>query len=128
MKTKDKNFPIQFQKPDNGPYPSHIPWSVAELAYPVYVNEYAGGGQSLERVAERGGFGPNEMDLFLPDWRERCSEISSLRAELIISRNRALDEAIDIVQEARSGESDGDFRSIIHRIEMLKTTPEGNNG
>lgn len=37
---------------------------------------------SLERMAERGGFGPSEMDMFLPGWRDEVSEITSLRAEV----------------------------------------------
>lgn len=47
-----------------------IPWALAEEAYVVYCKRYGGSGQSLERVAERGGFGPGEMDLFRPGWRD----------------------------------------------------------
>lgn len=82
----DRTFPIQRHYPTQGgnkplprPYPTQIPWSVAELAYSVYRNRY-GDSQSLERLAQRGGFGPFEMDDFLPDWRER-SEIATLRGE-----------------------------------------------
>ncbi len=52
------------------PYPRFITWATAELAYSVYIR-HGGSGQSLEMVAERGGFGATEMDKFLPDWRER---------------------------------------------------------
>jgi hypothetical protein len=72
-----KMFPIQPQRGAQ-PHPLLIPWSVAELAYSVYAAQY-GRRQSLERLAERGGFGPLEMDEFLPDWREQCSEIVKLR-------------------------------------------------
>jgi hypothetical protein len=72
----DKLFPIQSQRGAK-PHPLRIPWSVAELAYSVYSGLY-GRDQSLERLAERGGFGPGEMDEFLPDWRERCDEIVAL--------------------------------------------------
>ncbi len=54
------------------PHPMKVPWSVAELAYSVYMRR-GGGDQSLERLAERGGFGAVEMDMFLPDWRERVA-------------------------------------------------------
>ena len=37
-----------------------IPWSVAETAYEEYSRRY-GKGQSLERLAERGGFGRDEL-------------------------------------------------------------------
>jgi hypothetical protein len=52
-------------------HPTQIPWHVADLAYSAYRAEH-GLGQSLERLAERGGFYPSEMDKLLPDWRERC--------------------------------------------------------
>lgn len=76
----DRKFPIQRSHDKSvKPYPMEIPWSVAELAYSVYVATYGEG--NLERIAERGGFGPEEMDRFLPDWRERTDEINLLRAE-----------------------------------------------
>ncbi len=46
-----------------------IPWSVAKQAYLGYVKKY-GQGQSLAQLAERGGFGVEEMDEFHPEWRE----------------------------------------------------------
>ena len=64
---------------DKGPHPNRIPWSVAELAYSVYSR--GGCSQSLETLASRGGFGAAEMDRYVPDWRERCSEITALRTE-----------------------------------------------
>jgi hypothetical protein len=77
-----KLFPIQRdydRRNPPKPHPTKIPWSIAELAYSVYSHRY-GRDQSLERLAQRGGFGAGEMDMFLPDWRERCSEIASLTA------------------------------------------------
>lgn len=59
------------------PHPMRIPWSVAELAYSAYAGKY-GRIQTLERLAERGGFYPSEMDELLPDWRERSDEITRL--------------------------------------------------
>lgn len=40
--------------------PSTIPWWLAEIAYESYVKS-GGRGQSLERLAERGGFGRAEL-------------------------------------------------------------------
>lgn len=65
-----KTFPIQLQRGARA-HPTSIPWEVADLAFSVYAAQY-GTGQSLERLAERGGFSPSEMDEFLPDWRKRC--------------------------------------------------------
>lgn len=68
-----KLFPIQSERKAK-PHHLNIPWSVAELAYSVYSARY-GREQSLERLAERGGFYPSEMDELLPDWRNRCDLI-----------------------------------------------------
>lgn len=76
----EARFPIMTSQ-DAKPHPMSVPWSIAELAYSVYAERY-GASQSLERLAERGGFGACEMDMFLPDWRERCSEIQALAAEV----------------------------------------------
>lgn len=77
----DKMFPIQSNSRDSRPHPLKIPWPVAELAYSTYARRH-GRNQSLEQLAERGGFCSLEMDDFLPDWRERCDELSRLRASL----------------------------------------------
>lgn len=74
------NFPIMSTR-GTRPHPLNIPWSIAELAYSVYSLKY-GRSQSLERMAERGGFYAGEMDEFLPNWRERASEVTALREEV----------------------------------------------
>lgn len=48
----DRLFPIQDASP--------IPWACAERAYQTYLR-HGGRGQSLERLAERGGFGLQEF-------------------------------------------------------------------
>lgn len=45
-----------------------IPRWIAERAYIEYARRY-GNRQSLDRLAERGGFGIAEMDELLPEWR-----------------------------------------------------------
>lgn len=80
MAGKPRLFPIQTQR-DAKPHPLLIPWSVAEKAYSVYAGRY-GKSQSLQTLADRGGFGPGEMDLFHPTWREECAEIASLNERL----------------------------------------------
>ena len=46
-----------------------IPWRVAEDAYREYRKRY-GSQQSMERLAERGGFSTGEMDMLYPQWRD----------------------------------------------------------
>ncbi len=40
--------------------PTVIPWEAARIAYAAYAKRY-GNDQSLERLAERGGFGRDEF-------------------------------------------------------------------
>ena len=54
--------------------PRTIPWSVAEVAYAEYVRRF-GDGQTLQRLAERGGFGDREMDMFYPGWRAALARV-----------------------------------------------------
>jgi hypothetical protein len=44
-----------------------VPWSIAEKAYEEYERRYSH--QPLIRIAERGGFGPEELDDLFPNWR-----------------------------------------------------------
>jgi hypothetical protein len=80
-------FPLQTSR-HAPPGPTSIPWSVAEKAYGAYAREY-GKGQSLERLAERGGFGWCEMDTLYPPWRDEVSEIIRLRDVLAKIANLA---------------------------------------
>lgn len=64
-------FPIQGSTSyvnDDGqrirPRSSKIPWWLAEIAYEYYSKRY-GTQQSLERLAERGGFGREELVIFI---------------------------------------------------------------
>lgn len=70
--TTARRFPIQGngsrRRPGFEPAGT-VPWAVAELAYEAYAARY-GRGQSLARMAERGGFGHGEMDTFAPGWRD----------------------------------------------------------
>lgn len=56
----------------------NIPWSIAEEAYAQYAQKF-GTSQSLERLAERGGFGIEEMNQFVPNWLKRIGTINQQR-------------------------------------------------
>ena len=71
MNDDTRPFPIQedpWHKDEKGKYiirkKSTIPWWLAEEAYKFYSTKY-GKEQSLERLAERGGFGRTELLSFL---------------------------------------------------------------
>lgn len=92
----ERRFPIQMS-PWAAPHPLSIPWETAELAFSVYAAKY-GRGQSLERLAERGGFSAGEMDKFFPTWREHAASCSAQARQLEAMRaalagaERVLDE------------------------------------
>jgi len=54
-------FPIQIHPAQT---PDSVPWPVAEEAYTEYAAQY-GSLQTLERLAERGGFGASEIATLL---------------------------------------------------------------
>lgn len=66
MKDDSMAFPIQqdFKRNERGEMEqlpaTAIPWWLAEVAYEYYAAKY-GTQQSLERLAERGGFGRDEL-------------------------------------------------------------------
>lgn len=76
--SQEPTFPIQCKRGAKA-HPLRVPWAIAELAYSVYAGEN-GTQQSLADLAARGGFGPSEMDVFLPDWREQCSALAAQEA------------------------------------------------
>lgn len=64
-----------------------IPWYIAMKAYKSYAEQHGGSGQSLERVAERGGFAESELDMLYPEWRDQfegflIGQSTALRGEI----------------------------------------------
>jgi len=60
----NRPFPIQGGGAGRARYgPCTIPWWLAEVAYAYYNSRWPG--QTLERLAERGGFGRNELVMLL---------------------------------------------------------------
>lgn len=78
MSAEPKRFPVMYER-NAKPGPTTIPWETADRAYSVYSARY-GKEQSLERIAERGGFGARELDEFIPGWRDELSEFRALEA------------------------------------------------
>jgi hypothetical protein len=80
----ERTFPLQTH---GKPGPLKIPWAVAEKAYGVYASRY-GRAQTLERLAERGGFSWGEMDDMYPAWRDETDAIAALRSALSSAQAR----------------------------------------
>ena len=70
-------FPMQ-----DGP---RIPWWLAERIYEFYCKIYGGGSQSLERLAERGGFGWAEVASM---WKEHSTLFTNAAHMDLIDRVR----------------------------------------
>ena len=113
----ERCFPIQFERGYPHPHPSTVPWAIAELAYSQYVSRH-GRCQTLERLLERGGFAPSEMDTFLPDWKERVDANVRLRADLsaALERERVMREKLISFVEwlELNGHGDGWHRQLSH--------------
>lgn len=65
--TTPKRFPLLLDlefRQEHEHWLQWIPWAIAKQAYKEYVRR-GHGDQSLERVAERGGFSPEEIDALL---------------------------------------------------------------
>ena len=65
----ERMFPIQGETDRNTGIKrkaGQVPWGIAQLAYNHYSKLY-GTSQSLERLAERGGFGWSELYNFLKE-------------------------------------------------------------
>ena len=73
-------FPLQTSG-RAAPGPVSVPWPVADRAWAEYSARY-GRDQSVERLAQRGGFGWCEMDELFPGWREATDEWVQMRREL----------------------------------------------
>jgi hypothetical protein len=97
---RNKTFPIQRSREYGKPHPLAVPWSIAELAYSVYSSLYHG--QTLERLAERGGFAPQEMDEYYPGWIECCSEITQIKAVLTAANARTAAYKRDVAEISKS--------------------------
>ncbi len=91
-----KMFPLQSSYSKTTPHPTMIPWAVADKAYAVYRGRY-GAQQTLERLAERGGFSAGEMDDFYPGWREEVALVTELRAKLAAAE-KSRDEQAEAVR------------------------------
>lgn len=78
-------------------YSAGIPWSLHLRAWDAYAEKY-GRSQSAERLAERGGFGASELDVFVPGWRDEVSEITRLQ-EALAAAEAERGEAKRIISE-----------------------------
>ncbi len=108
VRTRWPMFPLQPSRNDSKTLagPDCIEWSLAEKAGNEYRKRY-GTNQSLERMAERGGFGWEEMDLYYPPWREEIDDVLKLRERVKVAEvdagnaNRMMERLAADLQESQ---------------------------
>lgn len=109
-------------------YSAGIPWSLHREAWDAYAKKY-GKNQTAERLADRGGFGTEELDDFIPGWRDRVSEITALREEV-----KRLSEAAPAKPCEAEDEPDkycitaGDYSCISNNPRCMHNRPEPRTG
>ncbi|GAA2867023.1 hypothetical protein GGQ99_001347 [Aminobacter niigataensis] len=101
-------------------YSAGIPWSLHLRAWDVYAKKY-GRSQTAERLAERGGFGTQELDIFVPGWRDEVSEITRLQ-EALAAAEAEVERLLPIEAEAAEGrEINGELRTKLVEAEARLT-------
>lgn len=100
-KVPERRAPVQ------GYHGGTIPWRVHGLAWEAYARKYPG--QDAEKIASRGGFAVQEMDVFLPGWRDMAEgptaqgiDLGRVREIRIPARNN-LDPISVFVQDQAAG-------------------------
>ena len=76
------------------PRANKIPWTLAEIVYEGYSQRY-GSDQSLERIAERGGFGILEIADHLGDIINAARRSLAASRALVEAKDKGLDEIAD---------------------------------
>jgi hypothetical protein len=115
---KEKIAPVQG-------WPQGIPWSLHLEAYGVYCKKW-GAQQALidlEGRNCRGGFGVDELDDFIPGWRDRVSELTAvkkerdaLRAELAALKAQPTEDELDGYKISNMSESEVRYHESRGRI------------
>lgn len=108
-------------------YAAGIPWEMHLRAYSAYVNRH-GTQRALIEGNCRGGFHTEELDVFIPGWRNELSvilrrdkEIEALRAEVAaLVANPTSEEAIEWKAEALTErEVSRQLRAEVARLQGL---------
>lgn len=109
----ERRFPIQ--------HGLTIPWTMAERAYDYYAERY-GRDQTLERLAERGGFGINEWACLY--WRHRlqigqdCSRDCVPRAVTVLVEY----ELTQAAEKIKAPEARRYDKAILQELRELRMT------
>lgn len=99
-------------------WPHGIPWSLHLEAYAAYCKKWSPQTALIEGWC-RGGFSTDELDEFIPGWRERAGEIPALRA-INADLLAALREALVEWNTQFEGEQDNDPWCIAARAAIAK--------
>lgn len=110
--TSDQRAPVQG-------FSAGIPWSLHLRAWDAYAKKY-GRSQTAERLAERGGFGTCELDVFVPGWLDEVSEITRLQEALAAAEARIAETRKKALEEAAGIEVPFMLESPSHAVERYR--------
>jgi hypothetical protein len=118
VRSRYKEFPLQSTRGLTGP--TSVPWAVAEKAWAAYSAQY-GREQSVERLAQRGGFSWGEMDELFPGWRDATDAWKKLeaRAAELEAQNAIYEKATDTLTrlQERSNAKIADMEGAYSELE-----------
>ena len=97
-------------------YSAGIPWSMHLRAYDAYSKKWAPQPAMIDLEGRncRGGFSVEELDDFIPGWREELSEIGRLKAE--IERLRV---ALKVIADPNNVRLDAGARSVVQELQKV---------
>lgn len=103
-------------------YSAGIPWSMHLRAYDAYCKKYSSQPALIDLEGQncRGGFGTEELDEFIPGWRDELSRTVQLLKRAEAAEARAVDKRFDsIIQEAERIGITGEVRRGLDEIIRL---------
>ena len=108
---KEKRAPVQG-------FAGGIPWDMHLRAYDAYCKKWSPQKALIEGGC-RGGFGTNELDMFIPGWREELSERTALLARVAELEAR-ITQVKDQFAKYESSANDNDIDMMFEYDELKK--------
>ena len=108
---KEKIAPVQG-------WPQGVPWSLHLEAYAAYCKKWSPQPALIDLEGRncRGGFGTEELDIFIPGWRERVSEITTLKKR-VAELESGLAEAPAASQQKREPLSVVEIMQVFKKVD-----------
>lgn len=119
-------------------YAQGIPWSLHLKAYNAYCKKYSPQEALIDLAARgcRGGFAVEELNMFVPGWRDEVEELSLLRTQVanLTAERAALRQAIMFFSSAVKGREpwtatcEDVFWKVIGELPKTQSHPHSTGG